>query len=289
MKTEFTPGQEVYDIHGRAGRFVARSGSGYIVEPAFEQEEDKEQWFGDAVTWRQIFAKPPVEKLHAEVAELEKQADAARADLAKVREERNTLDKEHRARLERLKKFQHLSRIDDYIEGRITHFVVARNYGSAVAVLTFDQVMKNTERGSSYVNLLTLRGTDTSYMSNEWQRREFYASHWCVTGGSSEGWVIPCTSREEATEKACTRTLELFAELRKKTHFMHGIHDSAQLVKAASALGMDIPEDIAASANLYAKSEAAKMVAKAQRELESANASVARAQAELAKAEGGAA
>ena len=78
------PGATVYDLHGRAGIYVARASGGHIVEPIFDVEDDDEPRYGSAETWREAFAKPPTKRLHAEVAEIEQKLTAARRQLEEV-------------------------------------------------------------------------------------------------------------------------------------------------------------------------------------------------------------
>lgn len=275
MSKQFTRGQTVYDIHGRGGLYVARAANGHIVEPMHAVDDDDEPHLSEAQTWREVFASPPTEVLHAEVAEIEKKLAARRAELDDVREQRRAIDAEERARMERLKKHVHLSRVDDYIEGRVTHFVCIGRYGNGVSVKTFDEVMRGPERRNR-LPLLVLYGD----LYNDYER-EMRVSEWCALSDGHDHKVLPCTSLEEAQEKARAELDKRFAAFVKDPKADYGHRYLVSDAESALALGVDIPAAIAAEVAARKVNAAAVDVQQRRAELERAQAAHAAAVAKL--------
>lgn len=231
----FTLGQEVYDIHGRAGAYVARASNGHVVEPIYDGEFEPSR--ADAETWREVFSTPPVERLHVDVAAIEKTLSAARAELEAVREERRVFDREERERLARLKKYVHLSRIDDYLEGRITHFVAWERHTNAISIVPFEQFMKND--GRHRLPLLVLYG-------NNYDDREMLSTEWCRISDDNTLKVMPCASLEEAQQKAQIQFDRIVAEWRTKPSTAYSLSSA---VEGALRCGLIVPDDARDEAN----------------------------------------
>lgn len=258
MKT-FNKGDEVFSIHGQAGSYVARTSSGHLVEPIYDAEDDGPH-YADTVTWREVFTTPPVERLHAEVTKIEATLNDARQALTAVLAERRNTDNEHQARLTRLKKHAHLSRVDDYIEGRITHFVEWSRYSDQISVKTFDQVMKRESR--SELPLLVLYGG--------YYDREMRDTKWCMLSDGDSLKVIPCTSREEAMEKAQVEVGLVFAAWRTDPNGNYGHTRLPDIAAAALASGLVVPDDVTARVAEMNAEKKANAVKKARSEFERA-------------------
>jgi hypothetical protein len=268
MNTTFKAGDTVYDIHGQAGSYVARTAGGHIVEPMYDADGDEEPHFDDAVTWREVFAAPPTARLHAEVATIEQQLATARAELQTVRNERHASDQEHRERLNRLKKYTHLTRLDDYLEGRITHFVTYGRYSNDISVQTFDQVMKGDRSRS--VPLLVLYGdySDTAMRD----------THWSLINSENVTKVMPCASLEEAMTKAQIEVEKVFAAWRTDPKGSYGHSGLLAVARAAQKVGLVVPEDVLAEC-------AARDAATLTSQLTSRRAELAKVQAAVDEAE----
>lgn len=231
----YTLGQEVYDIHGRAGAYVARASNGHVVEPIFDGEFEPSR--ADAETWREVFSTPPVERLHADVAAIEKTLSATRAELEAVREERRVFDREERERLARLKKYVHLSRVDDYLEGQITHFVTWTRHTNVISIVTFEALMKGERRHR--IPLLVLYG-------NAYDDRDMLDTHWCVLTDGDISKVMPCYSLEEAQEKGQIEFDRTIEQWRKKPSEAYGL---ASAVEGAIRCGFVVPDDVVVEVN----------------------------------------
>lgn len=245
MSQQFNPGDEVFDIHGRAGSYVGRVSGGHVVEPMFEREEaDGEPYYGDAQTWKEVFAKPPTEKLNAEVARIEAELAAARQALAQVREARRAEDSDHQARAAARKQVAQLQQLDDYIAGKITHFVADRYSYDTIEIHEAAEFLKvkdgENSRFDPKLRLLSLYGGSKGDLS--WHISDY------SEGGRSDaysGQVFPCTSLEQAQEKAAAQLLVKCAEWRKQ---VHNQHIATSLARCAAKLGLTLPDDVAAVA-----------------------------------------
>lgn len=241
MSDKKTPvaGDEVYDIHGRAASYVARSvHGGHVVQPIYEHE-DYEPSYGNPEVWPEIFAKPPEQKLHGEIARLEKLRAAEQAALDAVRQMRRKEDAEYAQRAAERKRFDQLKKLDDYIAGKITHFVVEPYYSSGVTIQTFEEAMKSNEsRYDKTLRLLSLYGGSDGDLS--W-RVDYYSDG---SGSSHSGWYFPATSYEEALAIAAKRLDDRYKKMRgsdpdQERHYASGLAASAR------NLGLDVPEDVA--------------------------------------------
>jgi uncharacterized membrane protein len=267
MGATFTAGATVYDRHGRAGRYVARVDSGYVIEQIYEDSETGDPYPGPVDTWREVFTTPPTEQLHVEVRELEQQAASIRQQLDAMREERRALDAEHKARAERIKRHEQLARLDDFIAGRITHFVVIG--GSVKVQEAAKELASDESRYDKALRLLSLYGGTKGDLT--WKLNRY------SDGSGSSTEVIPCLSFDEAMAAARKRVAADMDALRPvvadRPWQMEGT------LKSAAELGMEVPADLAALMSAY-------RLKTARDQLEKARTALADAQARVADLEG---
>lgn len=264
--TTFANGATVYDRFGRCGRYVAPVAAGHVVEQLYrdDEDDDAEPYAGPVQTWREVFAKPPTEELHAEVRELEQRAAAVRQELDGLREERRALDAEHKARAERIKRHAQLELLDDFIAGRITHFVVIDGYG--VKVQEAAEALKSDEdRWDRKLKLLSLYGDSKGDLT--WRLNRYSDG----SGGSDE--VIPCVSFDDAMAKARERVLAEIEAVRSIAADRPWMLGSA--LRSAARLGVEVPADLAAIQSAYELKGAREQLEKARTVLAEAQAKVA--------------
>lgn len=263
MPKDFNHGDTVYSLHGQAGRFVARCAQGYIVEPIYESD-DEPDYHDTPTTWREVFKKPPVEKLDHDVAALEAKLKLRRQELDDLREQRNQFEREEGARKARITAHDGMQHLDDFLAGKITHFV----YVEDATVATFAEVMNRTnEWREKSVRLLGLYGDPRRVV--RWEVSEYH------DGSGSRKVVIPCTSEEQALNTAREVASGRWAALRADGDRAWGL---PRAIKRAQELGMEVPADLAERAAAMAKESA-------QKGLQSKRKHFADAQQELAKAE----
>lgn len=231
-------GDEVYDIHGRAASYITNSAHGHVVEAIYETDDDGPS-YGKPEVWKEVFRSPPTAKLHGEIAELEARLSATRAELYQVQEQRRTEDREYAARAAARKQFAQLQKLDDYIAGKITHFVVVADYSEQLSIEEFESFIKSDEnRYERKLRLLSLYGDSKGNLSWHVDRYSDGSS------SSNHGFYWPATSYEEALQKANEWLCGRYEEVRKAEPGRRG----RALTYAASAekLGLAVPDDIAA-------------------------------------------
>lgn len=256
-------GDEVYDIHGRAASYVALTSSGHVVEPIYEHE-DYAPTYGKPETWSEVFATPPVEKLHAEVAELQKQVAASRTELNAIHDERMAMDRAFAARKAERAQFDQLKTLDDFIAGKITHFFVVEGYGEHMSIQTFDDFMKETsERYGRKLRLLSLCGESNGDLS--W-RVDSYSDG----SGGSHGRCFPALSFEEAVTHAAKWLDIRYIECRKQERK----HSALSLANEAAKFHLPVPDDIAEWAKQQNESHNRRMLEEARQTLAKAKARV---------------
>lgn len=238
----FAAGDEVFDIHGRAGAYVARAAGGHIVEPIYEHGEDGDDGisYGEAVTWREVFATPPTEKLHADTAAaLERLADAKR-QLNVAHEELRAFERDEKARMERLKQHKGLEELDRYLAGEITHYVAFHDYHGTVEVIPISETMDSYSTNNGH-GLLTLSP------SRSWDK----TVRWSVTyepktnnryNSSRTLSCIPCCGEEAANAMALQVLKEMAdAMLAKERRLRHCV---AEFIGCCEKFGLEVPQEL---------------------------------------------
>jgi hypothetical protein len=238
----FAAGDEVYDINGRAGAYVARAAGGHIVEPIYEHGDDRDDGisYGEAVTWREVFATPPTEKLHADTAAaLEKLADTQR-QLSAARDELRAFERDEKARMERLKQHKGLEELDRYLAGEITHYVAFHDYYNTVEVIPIAETIESHSSNNGY-GLLTL------LPSYSWDK----TVRWSVTyvpktnnrySDSRTKSCIPCCGEDAANEMA-QKVLkaiseELLGKERSRRHYV------SEFIACCEKFSVEVPQEL---------------------------------------------
>ncbi|MGL5735425.1 MAG: hypothetical protein ACRCYS_11215, partial [Beijerinckiaceae bacterium] len=176
---------------------------------------------------------------------------------------------------------------EDFLEGRMTHFVLWGQYDRAIKIETFDEVMmsKNDNGGlNGDVKLLSLFGTCRSYPEHGnkdgnllWRVNQYR------DGSGSWKHAHPCTSEDEAKDVAAKWLNGQWDEHRavedraKNAHWLKGSIASAQ------AIGLAVPDDIAAD---FADSQARQAQAAVQKAQEALDLAKAHAALTLSKDNG---
>lgn len=251
--TQIEVGQAVYDRSGLKYEFVEQLSNGRaLVRPiltVMTYEGDEGEAPADAVEMMsiaQISTEKPIQSIDAEVA-------AAAARLAEIKRQIRDAEIDLRGqektiltRVEKLKAFNGLERVEEFLDGKITHFVIRKSYYNEIEVKTFEELAlgkHDNGRLDGTVKLLCLFGKTDSYHAKkpsvEWRLNHYY------DGSGSWTTCQPATSEEEAKAIATQWVEADFAaylalpETEKKPWTMDGS------AKSARALGIAVPEEIA--------------------------------------------
>lgn len=259
MTRAYNPGDEVYDIHGRAASYIANSAHGHVVEAIYETDDDGPS-YGKPEVWREVFKSPPTAKLHSEIAKLEADLNATRTELYRIQEQRRIEDREYAARTNERKRFAQLQTLDDFIAGKITHFFTVEGYSERMSIQTFDEFMVSDEdKWDRKLRLLSLFGGSKGDLS-------WYVNRYSDGSGGNNSRCFPALSYEGAVRLASEWIEGRYADIRTKEHK----HASLDLANAAKRFGFTVPDDIAQWAKQTADTAREKNLEHARKQLSEA-------------------
>lgn len=188
----FSKGDTVFDIHGRQGVYIASYGGYHLVAPEYEGGDYGEPTWGPPEQWDQIYLEPPTQKLEAKVDELDKLITEKRAELKRINSELDQAGKRHQEQLKKIGKHRALQRIEDYLDGKFTHFLhVSDYYGPKI--VTKDEALDQNDRWDRELKLLCLFGNTKGDL--QWRINRYSDG-----SGSSNTEVFPCHDEEEAID-----------------------------------------------------------------------------------------
>jgi hypothetical protein len=241
-KEQFTPkaGSEVYSLNGQKAEYVcAIPDEGHVVRPYYESIEDDAPFVGEAQTWSRVYSKPPTEVLQEEVRRLTFETAKLNAELSQMREERNGLERDYKARMAKLQRHKKLKRLEDFLDGKLTHYAKFPDYGSP-SVSSFVEEKSDDSRYSNDTRLLSLFGRSNGDI--EWKLNQYYDG-----SGSSRTTVIPCCSEEEAVEAVRARSKVVFAAwLNGKRGYQEDGCGASGFAAVADKFGFEVPQEYSA-------------------------------------------
>lgn len=252
----------VYTIDGRASRVLTTLSDGRkVIELAYE--DDGEMYFsGETAIVDRVFDNPPVESRHKEIAKLDEKCAQLRARATELQHAIFTAEREHKERIAKLTQYEPLKFIEDFLDGKLTHYVLVGRYNPEIIRISTPAEEIDTEsRWEKKQKLLSLFGTPNTRDIGWWLEYE---------------QVFPFTSLEAAREKAGELLAKAFDSVRKQAYH------AERAVQSAKALNMPVPDDI-----LQLVRE--NRVKNAQSAVEKARAELANAEKALASVQGGAA
>jgi hypothetical protein len=265
--TRFNKGDTVYDLHGRQGAYIASYGGYHLVAPEYDAGDYGEPTWGTPEQWDQIFIKPPTQKLETKIDELDKLITEKRDELKRINEELDQAGRRRQEQLKKLKQHQALQRIEDYLDGKFTHFLEVPEYYPPKIVAVDDALKRGgIDRWDTPLKLLTLFGDTKGDL--QWRINRYSDG-----SGSSNVEVYPVENEEEAI--AIVR--RLYAEavedwrIQEKKHYGRAIYWTDKCPDG----WIEAPDDLRAYLNAAA-------VERRQADLIKAKEALAKAQAELA-------
>lgn len=239
MTKEFNPGDSGYTVEGQAVTFIAKVGDGFCVRPIYEDDEGEPYEDGNPIIVSRLYAKPPTEQRNQQIEDLDTKIRAKRDELAGLQTAVRVTEGEMRSRMTLIKRHKGLERLEDFLEGRITHFVF-HEYG-APKILEFKEAIetKDEDRYAKVplMKLLTLFGKANGELN--W-RMDSYSDG----SGGSRYAAYPCCSIEEAHAKVKEILESLYEEARKDGR---GLNYYDECAKVAAFVGAEIPADIRAT------------------------------------------
>ncbi len=280
-------GATVYSRLGEKAEYVtALPKGGHAVRPKIVlqyQGDEVDESFDGLAEWHEVFTSPPKGKLDEEIAALNAQVEKLRAEVAIARGEHTALDREIKARKDRITAHEKLALLDDYLAGRITHFVSREmHYGGStdtyrsIQISPFADAIKSEDRWNPKdLKCLILFGDSKGDLA--WKLSTY-------SSGSNSYEVTPCTSLEQAQTVArgfyehelaqwreCVAQPQPAAAAKQKDN----VWGSYGLLHTAKALGIPVPDDVVAAERRRDIERARSVARAAEKALQEAHANMA--------------
>lgn len=196
MSDELENGMEVYTEEGVKAEYLGKVENGHLVAPYVEAEDWESGYYSKPLGLRivdKVFKSAPreifderIKELRSEIAAAEFKLDETKSDILDAMKERVRL-------VTKLAQVPALKRIEDFIEGRMTHFVLIE-YRYEIKTLA---ELKESVDHRRDTKLLTLLGTTKGDL--QWRINQY------SDGSGSQYEIIPCASIEEAQEVRASR------------------------------------------------------------------------------------
>lgn len=263
-----------YTPEGQRCEVISQLPSGkFLVAGAVSGYEDDEPYFDvdNPRVVERVFDSAPVAIYDQQVRELMAKVETLEQRRNALLDELQAAERQQKERIAKLSKYQPLERIEDFLDGKITHYVISEGYhhddsGHYQLKITTPQTEKSgDEYNNRDLKLLVLYGK--SDRSVEW-KLHYYSDG---TGGRSH-FCWPCTNSEEAKalaarlfEESCRKIVANKTQARYATY----------LLGSAKAIGVAAPGWAAEAAKQASLEYAQKQVAEAQLALKAANAKLA--------------
>lgn len=183
-----------YDEHGNEYEIVYHHSPNVSLGYAVYRSENSEPRFGDIQLFRfKLYEKPPIQMQHDQIKDLSKLIDDLNDKKRQLAEEVRLHKANLAGRMEEISKYEGLERLEDFLEGRITHFIF-KKFGPPVLLTKEDSLryIDNYVTKSQGLKLLTLFGKANGDL--QWRINDY------PDGSGASTAVIPCCSYEDAVD-----------------------------------------------------------------------------------------
>ena len=157
-------------------------------------DEEGETYDGELyiISESALHKSPPRQKINNQIAELRATRDDLTKQVQSFRQELKSFEDGTNERMAKLKQHKSLQRLDDYLNGRITHYVELTTY-SPPEIIAFEEAKTNDARSRrDKLKLLTLFGRTNGDL--EWGLNRY------SDGSGINTTVTPCTSYNDAVK-----------------------------------------------------------------------------------------
>lgn len=260
-----------HTVHGRVCRPLTTMTDGRIVVELGYEDENEPYFCGELAIVDRIFDEPPREAYHAEIEKLEAKKVELSATLHQLRHQVSEVERTHKDRIAKLKNYEQLQLVEEFLDGKITHYVIVDTYdGCNVRISTPQEEKCGDDRRSwnAKLKLLVLYG-DQQNRTIDW------LLHYYSDGsGSRTDMVYAFTSHGDAKAKAATLIAAAFDVVRKTPDWYRARH----AIGSAKAIGIEVPADVLAICREHEAKAARANVEKAREELAAAEQALATTQ-----------
>lgn len=127
QKAAFASGDRVYNAGGRAALYVTEVSGAHVVQPLIEagDGDDGPLWedVDGVALWPEVYREPPRQKLDDEIAKVRAQLIELRSEVGTLSAQKREAQRDMADVLERLKQYEALRYLDQFLHAEITHYV----------------------------------------------------------------------------------------------------------------------------------------------------------------------
>lgn len=180
--------------NGAEVEVIAKTPAGFLVVPIYDGDEGSQTDYDAPFNADKVYDKPPTEKLNAEIAALQERIRELSAERNTLSGDVRDLEAKINARKDAIKQHEKLKHLEDFIAGKITHYVETCGYDAPKIV----EFSKSFSDGSNEydrpraLKLLTLFGKSNGDLN--WNLGQYY------DGSGHSPNVFVARSLEEAIE-----------------------------------------------------------------------------------------
>ena len=201
MSKAFEIGKDYYTADGNKVELLAITNDDqYVVSKVMQIEVYDDVYYerGETIIVEKLFSAPPKEVVDTDIAALREEKEKLSQLNVDLRCKATVAERDVQERLKRLEKYDALELVGDFLEGRITHFLI-EDYDD-YKVVSLDG-LKTDDKWRQEFRMVCLFGRATG--DPEWRINQY-------SDGSGGDWrkLIPCRSEDDAK----ARHLELIAK-----------------------------------------------------------------------------
>lgn len=216
-----------YLENGYEVEVLASGDFGFLVRYLYDEEDAISETDTHVVS--RVYDEPPTPRIAKVHTELQQAVDALRAERNELQQQIAEARRNEGARINKLKQHKSLQLLEDFLDGKITHYAEWTSY-SAPRII--ELASKDAKCNCSYyckdLRLLSLFGKSNGDL--EWQ-----LSHYSDGSGSYGATVIPCTSREQALSAIRDYITDLAAKTKDKPEI--------RVIEYAATYGVELPAE----------------------------------------------
>ena len=162
---------------------------GLLVSDCYEYGDDVRNFFVDDKVYfvERVYDRAPTQRFDAKIAEIEDKIKTAQKKYIEIENKIAELNITEKQRLEKYKQYQQLNRLDDFLDGEITH-IVFLNY--QIKIEEWGSKELNCNENHKSLKLITLFGDSNGDL--QWNLNSYR------DGSGSNISIVPCCSYPEA-------------------------------------------------------------------------------------------
>ncbi len=192
--------KNAYLLNGQQVQIHEKTTKGFLVSKIYECENREPVFDNRVIFVEKVFENAPTEKLDERIKNLNTEIDKLDEEKKQLEANKKLFETQFKAaeedvkkQMAKIKQYQALKRIENFIEGKITHYVVATKWKLDLLSFEDTKAKEDWNYRQPGFKLLTLFGKTGGDL--EWGLNEY------KDGSGCNYTIIPCCSYEEAVEK----------------------------------------------------------------------------------------